>query len=83
MTVEHDEASGQFRIALGDEAAVLSYAEAGDGVVDFQRTWVPPSHRHQGIGERLVRHALAWAASNEYRVIPSCWFVRQVVDAGT
>jgi predicted GNAT family acetyltransferase len=58
----------------GGGEAVLEYA-LSPGVVDFHHTYVPPVARGRGVAERLVRDGLAWARSEDLRVIPSCSYV--------
>ena len=48
-------------------------------VVDFRSTYVDPSLRGHGVGEKLVRQALDWAREEGLKVIPTCWFVDTVV----
>lgn len=73
--VLHDADRHQFTLSCSSDTATLQYNVVRPGLVDFQSTWVPPSHRGRGTGARLVRHALDWARAEGYRVIPSCWFV--------
>jgi uncharacterized protein len=65
----------QFEIQLGTELGVLAYRER-PGLIDLMHTEVPPSHRAQGIGEKLVRFALGYAKQHQLSVIPTCKFVR-------
>jgi hypothetical protein len=80
IDIRHDEERGRFVADLEGEDAYLEYSPAGEGRLDFTSTFVPPSHRHQGIGERIVKHALAYARERGYEVIPTCPFVRQVIE---
>jgi len=65
----------QFEIQLGTELGLLAYRER-PGQIDLMHTEVPPSHRSQGIGEKLVRFALGYAKQHQLSVIPTCKFVR-------
>lgn len=78
--VEHDEARGRFYIDLGGSQAFLRYSRAGPRALDFTSTYVPVKHRNRGLGARIVRHALAYARTHEFEVIPTCSFVRWVMD---
>ncbi len=80
LDIRHDATRRRFVADLGDEEAYLAYSPAGGGRLDFTSTFVPPSHRRQGIGERIVRHALDYARRNGYEVIPTCPFVRRVIE---
>lgn len=80
MDVRHDPDRKRFVVGLDGGDAYLSYREAGDDSLDFTSTFVPPDHREQGIGEALVIEGLEYAREEGKRVIPSCPFVRSVVD---
>ena len=74
--VEHDQANRQFVIDLGNEPpAYVRYTLNNDnGSVDFVTTFVPDSHRGQGLAERLVNTAFIWAESANLNVKTSCWY---------
>lgn len=78
--VAHDPGAGRFELELEEGRAYLRY-RLEDGVMDLVSTWVPPAHRHRGIGETVVLAALEHARSNGYRVIPTCPFVPHVLAA--
>ena len=83
MTIQarHDPEQKRFAAALnGGQEAVLEYAPAGAKTLEYKSTFVPEQEREQGIGEELVLYALDYARDNDYRVIPTCPFVRHVVD---
>lgn len=80
LDISHDEGQQKFRVKLEGTEAYLSYRRADPSTLEYASTWVPPEHRHRGIGEQLVRHALAYAHQRRYGVIPSCPFVRWVMD---
>jgi len=76
--VTHDPRAGRFELELPDGRAYLRYRQTDD-VMDLVSTWVPPSHRHRGIGETVVLAALEHARANGHRVIPTCPFVPHVL----
>jgi len=75
MIIEHDPDHKRFVVRLPSGVAVLEYAPAGDGILDFHHTHVPSAARGQGIAGRLVEGAFTWARGQGYRVIPSCSYV--------
>ena len=77
----HDAESHVFSMLVDGHRATLTYRPAGEGVVDFESTFVPEALRGRRVGTRLVCHALDWARAQGLRVIPSCWFVGTVVGA--
>jgi len=79
-TIRHDPEQGLFVAEVGEAAATLAYRRTDEHTVDLQSTFVPHELRNQYVGTQLVRHALTWARSSGLRVIPSCWFVRMLMD---
>ncbi len=77
-SVEHDSVAQEFRIALGDETAVLQYRRDARGLNIFH-TEVPIAHRRQGIAHRLAHAALEFAKENDLRVTPTCPFVADYI----
>jgi len=77
--IRHDEGR-RFWLEQDGEVAYLAYRFVDDRTVDYASTWTPPVLRGRGIATRLARHALDWAEERALTVIPSCWFVRKVMD---
>lgn len=70
----------RFEIDLGGGAvAELDYRLRGD-TVSMVHTGVPPAFQGQGIAAIITKHALDWARDNDYKVIPSCSFVRTYIE---
>ena len=76
MTVQHDAEGSRFVVPLPDGDAQLIYAPFGDDIIDLQHTEVPPSGQGQGVGDALVRAALAYARERQLRVIATCPYVQ-------
>ncbi|HZE79567.1 MAG TPA: GNAT family N-acetyltransferase [Candidatus Polarisedimenticolia bacterium] len=74
-TVLHNEAQGQFEIALGNEKAVLQYRRTEHSIT-LVHTEVPPANRGRGLGNQLIRAALDFAHFNQLKVVPVCPFVK-------
>ena len=77
--LSHDPKEHVFIIDVGGRQGTILYQDAAPGVLDFQSTYIPGELRNRGLGRQLVSYALEWARDNNYRVIPSCWFVREVM----
>jgi len=73
---------GRFSLEVDGEVATVTYSMLDDHTIDYTSTFVPPALRLRGIGQRLVEHALAYAAERGLTVLPSCWFVKRVMDGG-
>jgi uncharacterized protein len=75
-TVQHDPARSRFVVALPDGDAELLYDMFADDVIDLQHTEVPASGKGKGVGDALVRAALAHARERKLRVIATCPYVQ-------
>ncbi len=73
--IRHEPARQRFVLDVAGAAAYLTYRTSAARVLDFDHTFVPPSARGAGIASQLTAHALAYARSGGYKVIPSCPFV--------
>jgi hypothetical protein len=67
-------------IDTGEVVAVADYRESPDAVV-FPHTETSPSRRGQRLAAELVRQALDDVRATGRRVIPSCWYVAEFIDA--
>jgi predicted GNAT family acetyltransferase len=76
MTVQHDPEHSRFFVPLADGDAELFYAPFGDDILDLQHTQVPPSGHGIGVGDALVRAALAYARSEGLQVMATCPYVQ-------
>jgi predicted GNAT family acetyltransferase len=80
VSVIHDPERRRFVARVQGREAYLAYALAGDGLLDYQSTYVPPALRERHIASTLARHALDYARRQGWKVIPSCWFVAGYVE---
>jgi predicted GNAT family acetyltransferase len=81
MTIHHD-LGRRFWLELDGEVAYLAYRVVDERTLDYASTWTPHALRGRGVATQLVHHALAWARDEGLTVIPSCWFVRKVMNDG-
>ncbi|MFD2247886.1 GNAT family N-acetyltransferase [Pontibacter ruber] len=79
MDIIHDEADLRFYANTGEEQAELTYTYTEEGAMDFDHTFVPESHRGQGIADKLVKTGLEHAREKNCKVIPSCPVVEAYV----
>lgn len=81
MKIEHHEDDRQFTAIEKGTVGFLNYVALPDGkTLDYQHTFVPPEFRGKHIGQDLVKFALDFAKENDYKVIPTCPFVRLYID---
>ena len=76
MAVEHQRDQRRFVTPTASGEAELTYTQPRAGVLDLKHTFVPDADRGAGIGESLVAAAVAHAAAEDVRLVPSCPFVR-------
>jgi predicted GNAT family acetyltransferase len=69
----------RFELAVDGKTAILQYMER-DGALYLTHTEVPPELEGQGIGGRIVKHALEQARSRGVKVAPSCAFARSYIE---
>lgn len=77
MRIRHDLDGHRFIGETPSGDAVLSYAPAGEGVVELYSTYVPPGERGRGLGGQLVQAAVAFAREQGFRIVPTCWYVAE------
>jgi predicted GNAT family acetyltransferase len=77
MNIEHDIAGRRFVARLDQGEGELVYGEFGEGIVDLQHTEVSASLQGRGVGDALVRAALAWARDQGYKVVATCPYVQR------
>lgn len=76
LPVRHEPEGARFVVALPGGEAELLYQRFAEDVLDLRHTEVPPSGRGQGIGDALVRAALAYAGEHGLRVMATCPYVQ-------
>lgn len=74
LNVEHNEAAHKYSAQIDGHEAVATYVEDGDSI-NFTHTVVDPALRGKGVGEELVRQALADARKRGRRIEATCPFV--------
>lgn len=81
MEIRHEDRGrgGLFTAGEGDDRAELTYSPAGiQNSLVFDHTYVPEHLRGQGIAEKLVDHAVAYAREQGMTVVPACSYVRSL-----
>jgi predicted GNAT family acetyltransferase len=79
-TIRHEPEARRFAVDVDGKAAYITYRDLGNGVLDFDHTYVPSEHRGGGIASQLTAYALDYARQHGYRVIPSCPFVAAYLE---
>jgi predicted GNAT family acetyltransferase len=73
-TVTHDESRTRFETTVDGQLCVADYQMRGN-VMWMTHTGVPPAVGGRGVAAELVRAALEWADSNDFKVEPACRYV--------
>lgn len=81
LDVAHDEEASRYELTRAGELIGLIDYRRRNGSLDMTHTEVFPAVRGQGLGAVLVRNALDDVRERGETVIPSCWYVREFVDA--
>ncbi|WP_133131342.1 GNAT family N-acetyltransferase [Legionella yabuuchiae] len=80
LDIKHDKKSQRFVVEIEKKESELKYKKINDETLDFFTTFVPDEHREQGIASEITEFALRYAKNNNYKVIPSCPFVKSYID---
>lgn len=81
MAIEtrHNEDKRRYEILVDDVVVGIADVDVEGETMVFPHTQIDPSMRGRGLGERLVRDALDDARERGFKVIGSCWFVRDFI----
>ena len=76
--ITHNKELNRFEYITPEATAYIEY-EISEKVMDLTHTIVPKLLEGRVLGGALVKHALDYARSNGFRIIPTCWFVDKFV----
>jgi predicted GNAT family acetyltransferase len=74
-----NEAERRFELSVEGHLAHLDF-QRRPGSIACLHTIVPQALEGRGIGSRLVRHVLDYAAARQLKVRPDCSFVKAYID---
>jgi uncharacterized protein len=77
--VRHNADERRFELDTTAGLAVADY-RLSEGVMTLYHTEVPVHLRGRGIGCRLVKAALEEVRKLGLKIVPQCWFVRELID---
>jgi uncharacterized protein len=80
--VRHNADRQRFELDTPAGLAVADYRLSGH-VMTIYHTEVPVPLRGRHFGYRLVRGALDEVRRLNLKVVPECWFVREIIDRNT
>lgn len=79
LDIQHDTKKHCFYVNFDNTQCALKYDVAEEGVLNFRSTYVPEAYRQQGIAGKIVKEGLEYAKANNYKIIPSCSFVKAFI----
>ena len=77
--MKQDTEQNRFVAYVEDYEALVEYT-LKDNVIDLYRTFTPPELRGKGVAGKLVKYALEHAKENNFKVIPTCSYVRGYIE---
>lgn len=80
MEIQHDKTNHKFYNITDGKESVMEYKELPNSTLEYYSTFVPPELRGKQIGEKIVLFALDYARENNKKVVPTCPFVKRIVD---
>ena len=80
LNISHDAEHHLFYVKVKGGNAELSYEKHADDYLDLTHTYVPEASRGFGIVSTLAEFALNFATQNQYKVKPSCPFIRDFIS---
>ena len=81
LQVQHDKTAHKFFVLTDGKESVLEYSVLPDGkTLDYKRSFVPVELRGRGIAEIIVKFALDYAQKNGFKVVPTCPYVKVIID---
>ncbi|CAB3402125.1 unnamed protein product [Caenorhabditis bovis] len=82
LKVQHCKSAAEFFIKFSSGSkAYLQYAKLPNNVLDFQHTVTPDDQAGKGVARVLVKEGLKYAAENNFKVKPTCWYVAKYLDS--
>lgn len=73
--------ASRYELFVDGELAGFADYRIHDDVVIFPHTVIAPERRGKGLGDILVEGALEDVRTSGRRVVASCWFVAEFIDA--
>lgn len=77
VTVRHEPEQHRFVSLVSGKEAELLYSYFSDSLLNLEHTEVPPEGRGQGVGDALIRAALAFARERGLGVVATCPYAQR------
>ncbi|MCX7521768.1 GNAT family N-acetyltransferase [Microbacterium sp. STN6] len=77
----HEAGNQRYALRIGGQLICVADYRVNGTNISFTRTFTQPTHRGQGLADRLVTFAMDDVESTtDYRVVPMCWYVAKWFD---
>ena len=80
LEIQHNQEKRRFFTFVEERESYLTYDNHDDNVLNFNHTYVPFNLRGRGIAAKIVGYALEYARENNFKIIPSCSYVRVFIE---
>ena len=80
IQLAHLQDKESFIAKVNSDQATLKYRKFDETTLEYFSTFVPEEIRGGKVGYQLVVFGLEYAKENNYKVIPTCWFVKKVME---
>ncbi|KTD22917.1 GNAT family N-acetyltransferase [Legionella israelensis] len=80
LNLQHDKKNKRFYVEIDNKESELKYKKVDEKTLDYFTTFVPADQRGQGIAAKITDFALRYAKKNNYKVLPTCPFVKNYID---
>ncbi len=78
--INHDKQHEKIFSVIDGYEAKLEYSLLNGNILDLHHTFVPSELRGKGVAAELVKFAFNYASENNYKIIPTCSYVRAFVE---
>ena len=79
MEVIHDLEEKRFYSVVEAQTALMDYKIVDKKTLKYYHTFVPPPLRGKKVAAEIVKTALEYAKENNFKVIPSCPYVKKFI----
>jgi len=79
MEIKHDLDNQKFSIIIDGLESHIEYVK-NNRVLNVVHTYVPSLLRGRGIAAKLVEAVIEYAKRNDFKIIPSCSYVKSYFD---
>ncbi len=80
LEIKHDKNKQRFYVEKDNKKSELKYKKIDEKTLDYFTVFVSEELRNQNIASEITEFALQYAKKNNYKVVPSCPYVRSYLE---